>query len=135
MRGKKHVVIDKEGKEVEYHVNRVWKHEPWDNMHPDTITILDGKPPPVPREQPVGKEQKSKEDVRLEVGEMIIYPKQMEEPDCLPFGLGRIVEIKEDFVCLQRYGNAQYSPKGFFWPAWIDPKDTKVYFRKSSEDD
>ena len=73
MRDKKHVVVNREGKEVEYHVNRVWKHEPWNNMH------LDGKLPPVPLI--TSKEHESKEGGKLEVGEIIVYPKHLEEPD------------------------------------------------------
>jgi hypothetical protein len=36
MVGDPHAVVRKEGKEVQYNVNRLWKHQPWDEWHPDT---------------------------------------------------------------------------------------------------
>ena len=67
--------------------------------------------------------QENKTEIKVQIGQMIVYPKEMEEPDCLPFGIGRITEIKKDCVQIHRHGNAQYHPKGYFWPGWIDPKD------------
>jgi hypothetical protein len=36
MVGERHAVVKKDGKEVQYNVNRSWKHQQWDGWHPDT---------------------------------------------------------------------------------------------------
>jgi hypothetical protein len=36
MVGDRHAIVRKEGKEVQYNVNRLWKHQPWDEWHPET---------------------------------------------------------------------------------------------------
>src|SRR4051794_30433735 len=36
MDGERYAFIRKDGKAVRHNVNRLWKHQPWDQWHPDT---------------------------------------------------------------------------------------------------
>ena len=79
-----------------------------------------------------GKLEKEKEGERREkeikTGETIIFPMNMSDSHPIPFGVGRVLEIrgKQDLK-FQWMGNTTCSARGTFLPGWIDPKDKKFY--------
>ena len=54
-KGERTCVIDKNGKEEEYNVNRLTKQTEWDAEHPDTSGIMDGKEKSKPKAPPEKK--------------------------------------------------------------------------------
>jgi len=93
MVGERHAVIIKNGKEVRHNVNRLWKHQPWDEWHPDTGILPVGEESQKNRKEILAEKEKKnesgKEKRELQEGEVVVFVKDMTDND-LRFGVGRI---------------------------------------------
>ena len=99
----RYVLLEKDGKAKEYNVNRVWKHEPWDAMNSDSTRVLQG-------EKAELESKTKKDDDRIKESEIVVWAKEIDAMDSLPFGLGKVVAVESNFVKVQRLGNPTYNP-------------------------
>jgi hypothetical protein len=137
MVGERHAVVKKDGKEVQYNVNRLWNHQQWDEWHPDTgLTWKEEvkNQKEVMAERSAEEDSKSKQGTRrtLQEGEVIVFAKEMSENDPLPFGIGRVIGTEStegQGIRFQWLGNTTFNPRGTFLPGWLDPVDRKFYFQ------
>jgi len=125
---KRYCVIDKGGHEVKHNVNRLAKQHRWDEWHADTAEpfgpLLKDKPMIAPG---LEKAQKSRD---VKAGETIVFPMNMSDLHPLPFGVGRVVEVKDrQDLRFQWLGNRTCLANGVFHPAWISSKDNKFYYK------
>jgi hypothetical protein len=117
--------------------NRLWKHQPWDEWHPDTGMVQkeeDESQKKIVAEHSTEKDSRGEQGKQriLQEGEVIVFPKEMSENDPLPFGIGRVMgmELKEgQGIQFQWPGNTTFNPRGTFLPGWLDPVDRKFYFQ------
>ena len=121
-KGERTCIIDKNGKEEEYNVNRLTKQTEWDAEHPDTSGVMDKREKSKPK-QKVPPEKKRKIDSvqvpkpKLQVGHMVIFHKEIARGHRSPFGIGQILELRADGVIhFQWFGNYFYNANGIFQP-------------------
>ena len=96
--GERTCVIDRNGKEEEYNVNRLTKQYEWDAEHPDTSGIMNEQEENKSR-VPLVKKRKLLEkpaDFRPASGQMVIFHKETARGHRSPFGIGKILEIRAD---------------------------------------
>jgi hypothetical protein len=123
---KRTCVIDKDGKEVEYNVNRLTKQYEWDADHPDTSGVMEQKTDA--RAQ--AKLTRKTEDIALEVGHMVIFHKALARGHRSPFGVAKVLDIREDgTIHYQWYGNYYYNANGAFQPGWKNLREDLGYYK------
>ena len=91
-------MIDRNGKEEEYNVNRLTKQYEWDAEHPDTSGIMNEQEDNKSR-VPLAKKRKLLEkpaDLRPVSGQMVIFRKKTARGHRSPLGIGKIFEIRVD---------------------------------------
>ena len=76
--GERKCAIDKDGKEVTYNVNRLFKHHRWDEHHFDTSGLVSGAKPISKAAKPIARKDKVLDYIALptsppQVGETIIF--------------------------------------------------------------
>ena len=128
--GERTCIIDRNGKEEEYNVNRLTKQYEWDADHPDTSGIMDEQEQNQPK-APVAKKRKIAKalDLQLEVGHMVIFHKQIARGHRSPFGIGQILELRPDkMIRFQWYGNYFYNANGIFQPGWKNLREDLGYY-------
>jgi hypothetical protein len=129
--GDRKCVILENKKEVEYDVNRLFKHHSWDEDHFDTSGLVPGAEP-VPKE---ARGRKAKTGyVALpatppEIGEAIIFPLDMAPDHNAPFGVGRILKVRGEKLQFQWLGNAGYEYNDSFLPGWKNVSEDLGYYK------
>ena len=125
--GERKCVVQKEGKEVEYNVNRLTKQYPWDDDHLDTSQKLDRK-----EEEEENTDRNNGLKTDIQIGEVVVFQMAITETHRAPFGAGRVLQVRnsEDIV-FQWIGNPRCNPRGTWQNGWIDPKDNKGYYAKN----
>jgi hypothetical protein len=145
--GERNCVIDRNGKEEEYNVNRLTKQYEWDAQHPDTSGSMNE----VARQKktvkkvsvkPAIKIAKRTDEVKgseaaLETGQFIIFHKPIAKGHRSPFGVGCILEIRPDKTLhFQWLGNPYYNANGTFQKGWMNTREDLGYYgRKISKND
>ena len=134
--GERTCVIDRNGKEEEYNVNRLTKQYEWDAEHPDTSGIMNEQEENKSR-VPLAKKRKLLEkpaDFRPVSGQMVIFHKETARGHRSPFGIGEILEIRADkTIHYQWYGNYFYNANGTFEAGWYNEREGLGYYgRKAS---
>jgi hypothetical protein len=128
-------IIDHNGKEVEFNVNRLTKQYEWDADHPDTSNTLKERVQ-TRQKEPQKKRQKivaGTPEASLKVGDMVIFPKAIAIGHRSPFGIGQILEVLPEKIRFQWFGNCYYNANGIFQPGWINlTEDLGYYGRKLS---
>jgi hypothetical protein len=134
MDGARYAIITKDGKDMRVNVNRLVKHARWDDVNADSAEVaqLFASPRTGSRVSaetsslPAGLEEK-----KIEIREIVVFPKEMSDNDPMPFGVGKVVSSdRKTGLVFQWLGNSAFNPRGTFFPAWI-AKDTKFYYRKA----
>jgi exodeoxyribonuclease III len=128
--GERTCMIERNGKEEEYNVNRLTKQYEWDAEHPDTsgLLIAQGQ-----SKEPAQKKRKIEDrntlKPKLEVGHMVIFPKELARGHRSPFGMGKILNIRQDgIVEFQWFGNYFYNANGIFQPGWKNLREDLGYY-------
>jgi len=123
--GPRKCVINREGTEVSFNVNRLTKQYPWDDYHLDSSETSQ-----VPLKKQKITLSKSTEPLKaISVGDIIIFPMAVSSDHRSPFGVGKVLEEKKNGTFkFQWLGNGFYEPNGKFEPGWWDPKDNKRYY-------
>jgi hypothetical protein len=72
----------------------------------------------------------------FKINEWLAFPKQMDHDDTLPFGIGRICEVKANgTLVFQWWGNKHCHPRGTFHPGWMHPTTREYYYAKQKKDE
>ena len=129
-------MIDRNGKEKEYNVNRLTKQYEWGAEHPNTSGIMNEQEDNKSR-VPLTKKRKLLEksaDFRPVSGQMVIFHKETARGHRSPFGMGKILEIRADHtIHYQWYGNYFYNANETFEAGWYNEREGLGYYgRKAS---
>ena len=133
-------IIDRNGKEEEYNVNRLTKQYEWDADHPDTSEVMKVKDT-IEHKEPIQKKRKldttTQSKQLIKVGHLIIFEKEIARGHRSPFGVGQVIEIRKDETLhFQWFGNYFYNANGAFQPRWMNFKEDLGYYgRKQSKFD
>jgi transposase InsO family protein len=137
--GERKCVIDRDGKEEEYNVNRLTKQYAWDAEHPDTSGVFMEKKQHASKlpKQKVASMPLTVGRGQPEVGHVIIFPKEIARGHLSPFGVGQILEIRAGGdLKYQWLGNTYYNAHGIFQKGWKnEQEDLGYYGRKLSKND
>jgi transposase InsO family protein len=132
-------LLDCAGKEQEFIVNRLSKHNRWDEVNPSTYawtlkskTEETNKPveekaievsPPKEEREIFGR------DYVFEKGEIIVFEQLESEAYNIPFGLGVVLEhTKGMLVNFQWMGNSLNNEKGKWDLCWYQENEAKIYY-------
>ena len=88
--GERKCVVDRNGKEAEYNVNRLTKQYPWDPNHLDTSGIIEGAAPPKKQEvrkQTVARRHAILKQTKPQVGDVIVFGFDIARGHKSPFGV------------------------------------------------
>ena len=139
--GERKCVVDKNGKEVEYNVSRLFKHHSWDEKHFDTSGIVPGAEPIASN---VAKAKKNTPPKSVKgfialpateprVGEVILFVLEMAPDHRSPFGVGRILAVKQGRKVTQLefqwLGNKFYEYDKPFLNGWYNLSEGVGYWR------
>jgi hypothetical protein len=132
-------LLDCAGKEQEFIVNRLSKHNRWDEVNPSTYAwslkaktdekdrlaeekVIEISPPKEEREI-FGR------DYVFEKGDIIIFEQLESEAYNIPFGLGMVLEhTKGQLVNFQWMGNSLNNEKGKWDLCWYQENEAKIYY-------
>ena len=113
--------INVRGSSRSYNVNRLSKHNAWDDVN-TTTTAWDSKRLDI-------KIPESEDRRDLQIGDFVIFPMTMSDDNPWPFGLGQIQSVSDPTdLGFQWIGNSTYNAKGVMSLGWFQPKDSKVYY-------
>ena len=132
--GENYCLIEKDGKEISYNVNRLSKFKPWDESNKDTFEWSQQRRRKLAKrglinESPEQNEAKIEQIAPLQIGEVVVFPFEMSEDWPLPFGVGLVTRIEEDGTFeFQWMGNKATNPLGTFRLCWKDPRDDALYY-------
>jgi transposase InsO family protein len=127
-------IIDEDGVEKNYHVNRLTKHHSWDSLNSDTSDWL--------QKGGVLPSQKEKITLRIQpdgvhnsevrTGDFIVFPMQMSDNNPWPVGIGKVTNAEnKDDIAFHYWGNTKANFNGVLHPCWLDSSDSKIYYRDS----
>jgi transposase InsO family protein len=125
--GPRKCVINREGSEISFNVNRLTKQYPWDDYHLDSSGMTQAQPKK--HKTTIQSDSKSDTPKAISVGDVVVFPMATSSDHKSPFGVGKILELRENSKFkFQWLGNRLYDPNGKFEPGWWDPKDNKSYY-------
>lgn len=140
MKGRKNernCIIERNGKEEIFNVNRLIKHSVWDEQHPDTSGVM----------TEISKKQKVAQDAKKpawkstkvgspKAGEIILFPYKMTTVHRMPVGIGEVLEVKQDnTIHFQWRGNIYYKHNSTFKRGWFNKyEEARSYGRKGPKD-
>jgi hypothetical protein len=144
--GTRYCVLNCSGKEKAFSVDRLSKHQQWDEIHPNTYKwelqahILDKKRRNLLKGvsgQDLSDEDIGEEEVWIkanpQAGDIVVFNVKASKENPLQFGLGLIKEISigdKGKIHFQWMGNFKMQESKPFLPCWEDSK--KVIYYKSS---
>ena len=144
--GNRYCVLNYRGKEKVFSVDRLSKHQQWDEIHPNTYkwdleerrlekeakNLLKGQQVD-DGEEDIADDVWIKEDPQI--GDVVVFDVNPSEDNPLQFGLGLIKEIsvgKKGKIHFQWMGNFKMQGDKSFLPCWEDAKK-KIYYKSSPE--
>jgi hypothetical protein len=141
--GDRNCIVDHDGTEKEYNVNRLTKQYEWDARHPDTSGVMAEREASQTAKKLVVKKfatrplqfpQVVKENGTPRVGQVIIFHKAITSGHRSPFGVGVLLEIRANGeLHFQWLGNSYYNANGTFQKGWMNiSEDLGYYGRKIS---
>ena len=134
-------LLDCAGKEQEFVVNRLSKHNRWDEINPSTYTwALREK-----QKERILEKKSSEEVIAIEEGleifnsdyifrkgEIIVFEQQISESYPVPFGVGIVLDhVKGGVIKFQWMGNSNNNEKGKWEPCWFQANEAKIYYSNS----
>jgi hypothetical protein len=129
-------LLDCAGKYQEFIVNRLSKHNRWDEINPSTYTwaLKDRQA----KEDAITIEKAAVIETRVELfdknyvfheGEIIVFEQQISELYPIPFGLGIVLEhTRGELVKFQWLGNIKNNEKGKWERCWFQQNEAKIYY-------
>jgi hypothetical protein len=142
--GDRKCIIDRDGKEEEFNVNRLTKQYQWDAEHPDTSGVMDERkasraraPIKAPATIKLHFPAEVKQSAKPSVGQVIIFHKPLAIGHRSPFGVGVVLELRPNDTYHYRWlGNRYYNANGMFLEGWINLQEEMGYYgRKNSRVD
>jgi hypothetical protein len=134
-------LLDCAGKHQEYIVNRLSKHNRWDEVNPSTYAWSlrkessdKSKPKELrPQEKPRPNEKQIFEEGHLfQKDEIIVFEQQESEAYPIPFGMGVVLEHnKNELIKFQWMGNSTNNEKGKWEPCWFQENEAKIYYQQT----
>ena len=136
-------LLDCAGKEQEFILNRLSKHNRWDEVNPSTYawslkTKEDQKEKPAEEKAadseispPKALEEREVfgHDYVFEKGEIIVFEQLESEAYNIPFGLGVVMEHKKGkLIEFQWLGNSFNNEKGKWDLCWYQENEAKIYY-------
>jgi hypothetical protein len=121
-------ILNRNGKEVEFNVNRLDRQDEWDESHPDTSGILkesDRKKlgtsgileEPALKKVRIEKAPEDAKDGKPTVGQTIIFPHPVARGHRSPFGMGDILEVRQDGTLHYQWRDYTYQRRFSTWMA------------------
>lgn len=123
--GDRECVIDRDGAEVAYNVNRLIKQHTWDGNIIDTSKFMER-----PQEDPAPATIRRDE---ARIGQIIIFPLKPTAKHIAPFGVGELLDTNPKGYHFQWRGNYSYKPTGRFTRGFYNPSDGIGYYRQKPE--
>jgi hypothetical protein len=133
-------LLDCNGKFQEFIVNRLSKHNRWDEVNPSTYawSLKHKAKQQEPRNAGEEREEAPASEEVAEVftneyvftkGEVIVFEQQISATYPIPFGVGVVTEhTKGDLVKFQWMGNSNNNEKGKWEPCWYQENEAKIYY-------
>ena len=134
-------LLDCAGKQQEFIVNRLSKHNRWDEVNPSTYAWSlrkeekprekenDEELPQAPIVE-IAKKQVFAKDHVFQKGEVIVFEQQESEIYPIPFGMGTVLEhAKGEVIKFQWMGNSLNNEKGKWDLCWFQENEAKIYYQ------
>ena len=132
-------LLDCAGKEQEFIVNRLSKHNRWDEVNPSTYAWSlkekseEKDKPAEEKEIEISPPKEEREifgrDYVFKKGEMIVFEQLESEAYNIPFGLGVVMDHKKGkLVEFQWMGNSGNNEKGKWDLCWYQENEAKIYY-------
>ena len=113
--------VNVRGSSRSYNINRLSKHNAWDDVN-TTTTAWEAKKLETKSPELVEKRE-------VQIGDFIIFPMSMSDDNPWPFGLGQIQDLSDPTdLGFQWMGNSTYNAKGVMKLSWFQPKDRRIYY-------
>jgi len=132
-------ILDVAGKEKEFIVNRLAKHNRWDEVNPTTYAwSLKGKAAEKERARPEPQSAAQEEKDPVEIfddeyifqeGEFIVFEQEPTKDYPIPFGIGTVIKHnKGERIDFQWRGNMNNNERGKWDLCWYQQNEQKIYY-------